>query len=151
MQDLRRARAKLETVEILERDGRRFARVELSYGEGRTASEFPVGEAGDEIAAVAEATLSAARTLAQSRFSCALAFAQQMDALGQHMLLVNATVYVRGRTIPVYGASVIRENPLESTARASLDAVNRFLDLSLPDPALGGFDDFDRLHTGEDD
>jgi hypothetical protein len=60
-------------------------------------------------------------------------------------VLVNAMLYFNGRAIPVYGACTIRQGPNDAAARASLDAINRFLDLTLPEVSVEGFDELERF------
>src|SRR4051812_37331715 len=107
----RQTRAKLEKVEIVEAEGGRTAVVELLYKgvtSRATAGASPT-DSYDEVAAVAEATLEAAKALAESRFSCTLLLAQSMEAAGTILVLVNAMLYFNGRAIPVYGACTIRQ------------------------------------------
>lgn len=132
----RSPRAKLERARVTSGDGACRAEVTLSFGavvETATASCDGEGPAA-ELRAVAEATISAARALAGENFSCVIRLAEVLEVAGNDFAIVNGTVAARGRSAPVLGSCLVRDDVADAAARATLDAVNRWLEIGARAP-----------------
>ena len=138
-----RQRVKLEDIRISS-EGAPAAEVELRYKEqpfvGRSGGEE--GREVEETRLVAEATFAAAERLVGHEMSFRLDTVQALHARENHIVLLTAVMRASEHTVPLIGTCRIVEDNLRlATARAALDAINRFIDLHLADK---GFDEASR-------
>lgn len=148
----RARRAKLDFARVVDDGGSaRFAEVALTFdGAVETGRvECPPGDEGRALFATAEATVAAARALSKNRFSCTVRLAEVAEVCGSEFALVNASLRAGGRTVPVLGSCAARGARTEAVARASLDAINRWLDLTLHGFAIENFDELDYERRGD--
>jgi hypothetical protein len=141
----RTQRARLDAARIVIDGDVRTAEVTLTY-KGAVAIGKAHCEGADtsaDLRGVARATIAAAREIAHGRFSCVVQLAEMMEVCGSEFALVNAMLYAGGRVVPVLGSCLLRGDVADAAARATLDAVNRWLDLSLRGLDLEGFDELD--------
>jgi len=141
----RNARAKLDRALLAGERDTRHAEVTLSF-DGRTRTERAACEGPGtpaDLRAVARATIGAARSLSDERFSGVVQLADVTEVCGAEFAIVNAMLYAGGRSVPVLGSCLLRGDVAVAAARATLDAVNRWLDLSLHGYDLEGFDELE--------
>ena len=140
----RTARARLVYSGIDESGESREAEVRLEYRDNVVTGR--VGCERGDLLATALATLEAARELARHPLSCTLKSAETTEVFGSRYALVNGTLFNGGRAVPVLGSAAIRGATTEAIARATLDALNRWLDVGLEGARLEGFDELEEMH-----
>src|SRR5262245_1498137 len=124
-------RARLASARVFhEGDGTR-AEVQLEYGSRSVTGES--GVVGDEVQRVTLAALAAAEALVERRDIFLLNVARPIRIGDDPVVLVTATLRESGQTIELLGVSHVADGDVVSaSARAALDAVNRYLELVLP-------------------
>jgi ABC-type phosphonate transport system ATPase subunit len=104
---------------VVEQDPSGEVRVTVSLSFGQRVVEATVGDAGrgeGELKTAATAALKAVEQSVAGRFTCVLADVDRVTALGQ-----------------VFGSCQIAGNEVDAAVKATLNATNRFFELSMRD------------------
>ena len=136
-----RQRVKLERVQVTPTDGGGRAEVELLYNERAFVgyADAEVGALYDEPRLVARATFAAAEKLVGPRMSLGLDSLQALRERGNHIVLLTAFMNTGEETVPLIGTCrILDEDVRTATARAALNAINRFIDFHLADRVPDG-------------
>ena len=127
-------RLRFESVEKIEdeKSGRFDIAVQLSYGEKtyRGVCYGYIGES-DELELAASAALQAVSEFVEHHFECQTLELDRVSALGKELIVLLINVRFDERELQIFGSSLAVGDLLEASARAALDATNRFVDLTL--------------------
>ena len=119
---------------MLESEMQCRARVTIAFGDRVIQTEASEGREGvGPLKAAAVATLRAIEQAAENRFSCALADLDHVNALGKDLIAVLVDIEFEGREVQVFGSCQIANNDVDAAVKASLNATNRFFELSMRD------------------
>jgi len=106
--------------------------VTLSFGqrviEGSATDD---GSSGGTPRVAAAAALKAVEKAVANRFSCALADVDRVTALGKDLIAVLVDVTFEGRDVQVFGSCQISGSEVDAAVKSSLNATNRFFELSM--------------------
>jgi hypothetical protein len=101
---------------------------------GRTSG---YADESDELVLAAGAVLQAVEDFVQHRFECQTLELDRINTLGKELIVLLINVRFDGRELQIFGSCGVSGNLLEASARAALDATNRFVELSLTDDRVG--------------
>jgi hypothetical protein len=121
---------------VVEQDPSGEVRVTVSLSFGQRVVEATVGDAGrgeGELKTAATAALKAVEQSVAGRFTCVLADVDRVTALGKDLIAVLVDVGFEGRAVQVFGSCQIAGNEVDAAVKATLNATNRFFELSMRD------------------
>lgn len=125
-------RLKFHLAELSEETGDLYrVDVTFSFGERNiSATGTAGGKDGGALKAAALAALAAVEDAVERRFSCNLADIDHVNALGKDLIAVLVNVDFEGKQVQVFGSCQISGSEIDSAVKASLNATNRFFELS---------------------
>lgn len=106
--------------------------VKLSFGEKNLIGRYQgaIGEESESQAAACAALL-AVEEFVQHRFDCSLIDIDYVEAIGSKLIVLLVKVCYEERELQIFGSCRAGNNPLDASARAALDATNRYVELAL--------------------
>jgi hypothetical protein len=130
----RPARLRFDSIERVNdvQNGHYDVKVKLSfedkafYGQSRGYDNR-----SNELEIAAMATLQAVEEFVQRRFECKLLEVDRVNALDRELIVLLVNVHFDERDIQIFGSCQTTNNILDATARAALDATNRYIELAL--------------------
>jgi hypothetical protein len=109
-------------------------RVEVSFTFAdriiKTSAEDSAGATG-MLKAAAVATLKAVADAVEGRFTCSLADLDHVNALGKDLIAVLVDVDFEGKQVQVFGSCQKSGSEVDAAVKATLNATNRFIELSM--------------------
>lgn len=130
----RPARLKFDNIEHKTENGKEWVEVTLSFA-GRTVTgrspEIDSAESREGVRRTAMATLSAIETFVNSEFKCELQEVDRVRALGKELVVLLINLDFEDRRIQLFGSCRITDDVMGATAKAALDATNRYIDIVL--------------------
>lgn len=128
----RPARLRFDSVERRTDDnnGRYHIEVRLTYDEKtyRGSCQGSINE-NDELELAASAALRAVEEFVQHRFECRLLDFDRVKAVGNDLIVLLVSVRLDDRDLQIFGSCKANDNLLDASARAALDATNRYVEL----------------------
>ena len=85
----------------------------------------------NELELAASAALQAVQEFVEHYFECQTLELDRVNTLGKELIVLLINVRFDGRELQIFGSCRTTGNLLEASARAALDATNRFVELSL--------------------
>jgi hypothetical protein len=85
----------------------------------------------EQLKAVAYVTLDAIKEAVENRFDCRVADLDHVYALGKNLIAVLIDIEFEGKQIQVFGSCQITSTEADATAKAALNATNRFVELAM--------------------
>jgi hypothetical protein len=106
--------------------------VKLSF-EDQTYQGRCQGNVGEEseLELAARAALIAVGEFVQNRFECELIDVDRVEAIGSKLIVLLVRVRYQDRELQIFGSCRAGHNLLDASARAALDATNRYVELAL--------------------
>ncbi|MEW6729866.1 MAG: hypothetical protein AB1489_00890 [Acidobacteriota bacterium] len=130
----RPTRLRFEGIErnIDEQSGQYDIAVRLSFDEKiyKGQCQGYVSES-NELELVASAALQAVEEFVQQRFQCRLLEFDRVNALGKDLIVLLINIRFDERDLQIFGSCRANNDLLEASARAALDATNRYVELVL--------------------
>ena len=131
----RPARLKFDRVERVLEDGNEWFEVILSL-DGRTfvGRNQPIVDpsvARGGIRRTATAAISAVQACVEGTITCQLQEVDRVRALGKERVVILVAIDFEGRRIQLFGSCAIEDDVLAATAKAVLNATNRYVDIAL--------------------
>ena len=126
-------RLKFESVERKSDGGRAWLEVTLSFG-GRSLTRRSPDVNGGELAearASALATIAVIESFVDGQFRCELQEVECARALEKELVVLLMNLAFEGRHVQVFGSCRTGSDTPAATARAALDATNRYIGLVL--------------------
>jgi hypothetical protein len=125
-------RLRFDRADVFDEDRR--CRVEISFTFAdriiKTSAEDSAGATG-ALKAAAVATLKAVEGAVEGRFSCSLADLDHVNALGKDLIAVLVDVDFEGKQVQVFGSCQKSGSEVDAAVKATLNATNRFIELSM--------------------
>jgi hypothetical protein len=84
----------------------------------------------EQLRTVADLTLEAIKEAVNNRFDCRVADLDHVYALGKNLIAVLIDIDFESKQIQVFGSCQITTNEADATAKAALNATNRFVELA---------------------
>ncbi|MEW6128816.1 MAG: hypothetical protein AB1757_17395 [Acidobacteriota bacterium] len=88
-------------------------------------------EAMQQLKVVASLTLDAVKEAVENRFNCRLGDLDHVHALGKNLIALLVDIDFENKQVQVFGSCPITTNELDATAKAALNATNRFVELAM--------------------
>jgi len=130
----RPARLKFDKIDHRADDGKHWVEVTLSFNGRAVTGRSPateVGEGREGVRRTAMATLQAIEYFVESQFTCELQEVDRVKALGKELVVLLINLDFEGRRIQLFGSCRIAEDVPSASAKAALDATNRYIDIVL--------------------
>lgn len=125
-------RLRFDGVEFQPDGNRCKVQANFSFGgEVISASAEDSTDGAGPIRAAAVAALDAVVSTVSGKFLCSLADIDRVNALGKDLIAVLVNVEFEGRQLQVFGSCQVSGDELGAAVRASLNATNRFVELTL--------------------
>ena len=117
---------------LQEADGVPFVEVTFTFaGREIKATQKQTEENDGQLRAAATATLLAIEQAVDGRFKCALADLDRVNALGKELIAVLVNLEYKGNQVQLFGSCQIAGSEIDITVKATLNATNRFVELTL--------------------
>jgi hypothetical protein len=130
----RPARLRFDSIEQRTEDQKEWVEVRLTFNEravtGRSPATEP-GEGREGVRRTAMATLKAIEEFVEYQFSCELQEVDRVRALGKELVVLLINLEFEGRRIQLFGSCRIGDDVASASAKAALDATNRYIDIVL--------------------
>jgi hypothetical protein len=84
----------------------------------------------------AAAALKAVESFVQQRFECRLIDIDRIQVVGSELIVLLVQVKYEDRELQIFGSCRATDNLLNTSARAALDATNRFVELAMEEKDL---------------
>jgi hypothetical protein len=130
----RPARLKFDSIEQKTEDQKEWVEVTLTFNErtvtGRSPATEP-GEGREGVRRTAMATLRAIEEFVEHQFACELQEVDRVKALGKELVVLLINLEFEGRRIQLFGSCRIADDVASASAKAALDATNRYIDIVL--------------------
>ncbi len=85
----------------------------------------------EQLRAIAQVTLEAIKDAVEDRFDCRIADLDHVYALGKNLIAVLIDIDFESKQIQVFGSCQIMTTEADATAKATLNATNRFVELAM--------------------
>lgn len=85
----------------------------------------------EQLKGIAYVTLEAVKEAVENRFDCRIADLDHVYALGKNLIAVLIDIDFENKQIQVFGSCQITTSEADATAKASLNATNRFVELAM--------------------
>ena len=95
---------------------------------GRSPEVEP-GEGREGVRRTAMATLTAIEQFVNNEFKCELQEVDRVRALGKELVVLLINLDFEDRHIQLFGSCRITDDVMGATAKAALDATNRYIDI----------------------
>lgn len=129
-----RARLKFDRIEEKAEEGREWIEATLSFANepvvGRSPS-IPASESRGGVRRTALATLDAIERFVDYQFRCELQEVDRVHALGKDLVVLLINITFEGRQIQLFGSCRAGTSITDASAKAALDATNRYIDIVL--------------------
>jgi hypothetical protein len=127
-------RLKFDKIEERTEDGKSWIEVTLAYNGKPVVGRSPAVEESESrvgIRRTALATLDAIEVFVDRQFRCELQEVDRVRALGKELVVLLINLDFEGRRIQLFGSCRTADDPMGATAKAALDATNRYIDIVL--------------------
>src|SRR5215211_3515839 len=84
----------------------------------------------EQLKAIAYVTLEAVKEAVENRFDCRVADLDHVYALGKNLIALLVDIDFESKQIQVFGSCQITTTEADATAKAALNATNRFVELA---------------------
>lgn len=125
-------RLRFDRADVYDEDRRCRVVVYFTFADRviKTSAEDSAGAIGS-LKAAAVATLKAVEGAVEGRFSCSLADLDHVNALGKDLIAVLVDVDFEGKQVQVFGSCQKSGSEVDAAVKATLNATNRFIELSM--------------------
>ncbi|MBL8149078.1 MAG: hypothetical protein JNN15_04040 [Blastocatellia bacterium] len=128
----RPARLRFDAISQIEKaDGCYQIVAHLSYKGRELTGYSELSGLNRDLEAAATAVLKAVEEFVRNRVECQLIELDRISALGKELIVLLVRVRFNGKEVQIFGSCKASEDLLESSARAALDATNRYVELAL--------------------
>jgi len=128
----RPARLKFDAIRRVVENDQEWIEVTLTFN-GRTvigrSPSADILETRGGIRRTALATLDGISQFVDGQFVCELQEIDRVSALGKELVVLLINLEFEGRRIQLFGSCRTGEDVLSATAKAALDATNRYIDI----------------------
>jgi hypothetical protein len=128
----RSARLKFDEINRVVDNDQEWIEVSLSCGGRSVTGRSPSAdllETRGGIRRTALATLDGVMKFVDGQFTCELQEIDRVSALGKELVVLLINLEFEGRRIQLFGSCRTGEDVLSATAKAALDATNRYIDI----------------------
>src|SRR5687767_13879649 len=130
----RPSRLKFDTIRRRVEKDQEWVEVTLTFNERSVVGRSPAAdviETRGGIRRTALATLDGIMEFVDRQFTCELQEIDRVTALGKDLVVLLINLEFEGRKIQLFGSCRTNEDVLAATAKAALDATNRYIDIVL--------------------
>ena len=130
----RPARLRFDSIRRVNDNDHEWVEVSLTYGGRTVVGRSPSAdllETRGGIRRTALATLDGIGQFVDNQFTCDLQEIDRVSALGKELVVLLINLEFEGRKIQLFGSCRTGEDVLQATARAALDATNRYIEIVL--------------------
>lgn len=130
----RPARLKFESIRRVADNDQEWVEVSLVFGDRTIVGRSPKADLLDTrggIRRTALATLDGVTQFVDRQFTCELQEIDRVTALGKELVVLLINLDFEGRKIQLFGSCRAGDDVLQATARAALDATNRYIEIAL--------------------
>jgi hypothetical protein len=128
------ARLKFDRIDQVVEGEKEHVEVTLSFAGRAVTGRSPsveLSESREGVRRTAMATLDAIQQFVDYEFKCELQEVDRVRALGKELVVLLINLDFEERHIQLFGSCRIGEDVLGATAKAALDATNRYIDIVL--------------------
>ena len=126
-------RLRFDSIRRVSDEDQEWIEVTLSFGDQVTVGRSPKAdllETRGGIRRTALATLDGIMQFVDHNFTCELQEIDRVSALGKELVVLLINLEFEGRKIQLFGSCRTGEDVLSATAKAALDATNRYIDIA---------------------
>jgi hypothetical protein len=129
-------RLRFDSIRRVSDEDQEWVEVTLSYDDHVVVGRSPKAdllETRGGIRRTALATLDGIMQFVEHKFTCELQEIDRVSALGKELVVLLINLEFEGRKIQLFGSCRTGDDVLSATAKAALDATNRYIDIARND------------------